>query len=482
MNTVIRNIKMYRKEKNMTQEDLAKKSNLHRTTIGDIERGDSSPNLDNIFSIANALNTEVHELFIDYSSRQSIKLHQPFTGTLGEEIIKQLELNLYNRFSIIVAYAKKSGVSRILPSMKIFKENGGQIRAFIGIDQMNTSYEALLELFEICDELYIIHNENMSHTYHSKIYMLDNNTTEPNKVWLAIGSNNLTAGGLFINYESCNIDLLNIYNTNDKKGYTDTCDLFDYYSKEENQLSLSITSKITLDNLTSNEYLRSESELNNSRVNQTGNKNRVKMFGQQSIKIPIITRLVTPSLELTNKNTSISNQIRNKDYLTDSNITESFWFEMRKSTGGSRNILDLSSTAKIRAGSVKNTKYYIADDDIIHGGVTFFDVNANNHLAIKSVSITFMENEYYPSTILYTENNQSWRMQLKGESPTDNWALSKYGKNHFMNNILIFHKINSSHYMLEVVDSSYLDTLKSESIFVATNGTPKNSKSFGKLK
>lgn len=55
----------------------------------------------------------------------------------------------------MVAYAKTSGVNRLLPYMRQFKENGGTIKAVVGIDQGNTSYEALISLLSVCNELYI---------------------------------------------------------------------------------------------------------------------------------------------------------------------------------------------------------------------------------------------------------------------------------------------------------------------------------------
>lgn len=49
------NIKRLRKERGMSQEDLAFESGLHRTYISGIERGVRNVGLDNIGVIANAL-------------------------------------------------------------------------------------------------------------------------------------------------------------------------------------------------------------------------------------------------------------------------------------------------------------------------------------------------------------------------------------------------------------------------------------------
>ena len=52
------NVKKYRKEKNMSQEELAEKSNLHRTYISAIECYRRSISLENIQRIADALGVQ----------------------------------------------------------------------------------------------------------------------------------------------------------------------------------------------------------------------------------------------------------------------------------------------------------------------------------------------------------------------------------------------------------------------------------------
>lgn len=115
-------------------------------------------------------------------------INQPFQGQLGDLLISELK-NDYTNFTIFSAFAKNSGVLRLKESIENFKTNGGYVKAFIGIDLDGTSYEALLNLYSLCNELYVIHSENFSTTYHSKIYLMENSSA----AWCAIGSNNLTA-------------------------------------------------------------------------------------------------------------------------------------------------------------------------------------------------------------------------------------------------------------------------------------------------
>lgn len=55
-------VRKFRKERDMSQEELAFKAGLHRTYIGMIERAEKNITLQNIEKIADALNVEISEL------------------------------------------------------------------------------------------------------------------------------------------------------------------------------------------------------------------------------------------------------------------------------------------------------------------------------------------------------------------------------------------------------------------------------------
>ena len=55
-------VRELRKEKDISQEELAHRAELHRTYIGMIERGEKNITLINIEKVANALQIEVKEL------------------------------------------------------------------------------------------------------------------------------------------------------------------------------------------------------------------------------------------------------------------------------------------------------------------------------------------------------------------------------------------------------------------------------------
>jgi len=58
-----KNISKLRKERNLSQEELAQKSDLHRTHIGMIERAERNITLLNIQKLANGLEMSIDELF-----------------------------------------------------------------------------------------------------------------------------------------------------------------------------------------------------------------------------------------------------------------------------------------------------------------------------------------------------------------------------------------------------------------------------------
>lgn len=58
-------IKIERIKQDISQEQLAEKAQLHRTTLGQIENGKNSPTLDTISKIANALNLSISDLLSD---------------------------------------------------------------------------------------------------------------------------------------------------------------------------------------------------------------------------------------------------------------------------------------------------------------------------------------------------------------------------------------------------------------------------------
>lgn len=130
-----------------------------------------------------------------------IYLNQPWDGA-GERLGDHLNSLLRQgdpRFAslrIAVAFAKSTGVLRIADGLKLFRDNGGDIEVVVGIERKGTSQQALQLLMDLCTRVIIFHNEGAP-TFHPKLYVFGNDR----QAVAFVGSSNLTAGGLYINYE-----------------------------------------------------------------------------------------------------------------------------------------------------------------------------------------------------------------------------------------------------------------------------------------
>lgn len=410
-------------------------------------------------------------------------LNQPFQGQLGNVLIDKIENSNYNQITIFSAFAKNSGVLRLKSSLEKFKNTNGKITAFIGIDLDGTSYEALLNLYSLCDSLYVIHSENTATTYHSKIYLLENSTS----AWCAIGSNNFTGGGLWTNFESTSIQEYSLPEQHDE--LENIYSLIAKYSNLEYVCSTKINSIDDINTLLDSNYISKEVSQKIStikrRTSEKANQKKNHLFGSEKVSIPaIITTQKTRKPLSQSKKTSQTDvdYIFNVPTTTPAFTNEQFWFEMRKSTGGSRNILDLSKLGQIVEGSVIGTPYEYTDPNRMYGGVKFFEIDPEDTSCEKDITINYLGKDYFPSTIKFAPNNGSWRIQLKGK-PTDGTdELSKFGnRGDFVFKILVFEKITPDYYVLSLLDDSELDNIKSLSRVWGRNGSSSTSKAYGML-
>jgi transcriptional regulator with XRE-family HTH domain len=56
------NLRRIRRAKDITQEELSKKTGIHQTHISHYERGERKPSFDNLLSLSQALNCTIDEL------------------------------------------------------------------------------------------------------------------------------------------------------------------------------------------------------------------------------------------------------------------------------------------------------------------------------------------------------------------------------------------------------------------------------------
>ncbi len=143
-------------------------------------------------------------------------------STTGNFVIDSLESNNYTSFNAFVALVSKSGLKNIMDEVLSFRDRGGEMKLFLGVNLHATSKEALEELLERGIETYVVYAPN-SIIYHPKIYSFEGETMKRT----IIGSSNLTASGLFQNIEaSVCVD----FASDDDKGNEFLADVYDHFN------------------------------------------------------------------------------------------------------------------------------------------------------------------------------------------------------------------------------------------------------------
>ncbi|HZI19390.1 MAG TPA: hypothetical protein VEY09_12420 [Pyrinomonadaceae bacterium] len=132
-------------------------------------------------------------------------ISQPFPPEgqwLGNQLRALLrgEQGHFDRFIALVAFIKFSGISRLYSALETFRDAGGQSIITAGINHKGTSKQGLQFLREVVDQIFIYYDGSPERrTFHPKIYIFEQKS---NRAIVILGSGNLTAGGLFTNYES----------------------------------------------------------------------------------------------------------------------------------------------------------------------------------------------------------------------------------------------------------------------------------------
>lgn len=97
LETIGRNIKKYRIEKKLRQEDLAEKTDLSSNYIGMVERGEKIPSLETFISILNAL-----EISADMVLADVLKQGYVVKNSLLDEDMKKLSQEDRERIYLVI--------------------------------------------------------------------------------------------------------------------------------------------------------------------------------------------------------------------------------------------------------------------------------------------------------------------------------------------------------------------------------------------
>jgi hypothetical protein len=118
---------------------------------------------------------------------------------LGREIDELLDIATpCTRITFVSAFVALRAILRLRDKLLVHARQGCQLRFVVGIDLSGTSRDVLKELLRWNCEVFIFHNPLEHVTFHPKIYMFERESAAT----LIVGSNNLTDGGFYTNYEA----------------------------------------------------------------------------------------------------------------------------------------------------------------------------------------------------------------------------------------------------------------------------------------
>lgn len=419
-------------------------------------------------------------------------ISQPFNGQLGSHLISALSQGNFARLAVAVAFAKNSGVSRLRDAFDQFRAHGGNIDVIVGIDMEGTSYEALRNLYEVTDTLYVVHDEN-GQTFHTKLFSIVADSTSE----LIVGSHNLTLGGLWTNYESsCRIHL--DHSIPDQLQMQ--CEVDTYFAglKGMTGHTLQMTSADDIRELLDQGYVAKEATMHRrakratrSRTSSTPTTPNQRLFASGTrASFPPASPLginattpqtpsghsAVPATQAVALSASSLNPVATSD--------PTLWMVTGAMTSGSRNQLDLSKESVILVGDAQGTAFATTRSDRMKGAVTFFDMNPTDVNRQRTITINFEGTDYTGNTITYTSNNGSWRLLLGGHSANGNKVTSAFsaaanGGKLLPNKIVTFTRLGVDYYELSVVEMEHLDDIKAKSWVIAKNGTAGNSREIG---
>jgi HKD family nuclease len=391
--------------------------------------------------------------------------------TAGNFIIDSFESENYTSFNAFVAFVSTGGLKNIIDQMLAFREAGGEIKLYLGVNLNATSKEALEKLLEHEIESYVVYSPN-NIIYHPKIYAFEGDETTR----AIIGSSNLTESGLFQNIEaSVCVD----FNSDDENGSEFLADIYDHFNAIINQehpscqlltpevLEILIESNVVLPEAAS----RAKSNKINKEFGQKESKvntRLLELFGKVKAKRPPkgYRKTVIKKELVSEEETNLVNVVDETTELA----AGSMWIETGLMTGGSRNILDLSKKGKL-------------DGVNKFGSVSYFGVDPNDENQINDINVIFGGKTYISNRVFYATANSNWRIRLNGETAEGEklttFSIPSLGQNGgFQQKILLFTKIDETNFRLEILEQEDMPRLIENSSDWAKGGSG-NGRAYG---
>jgi HKD family nuclease len=391
--------------------------------------------------------------------------------TAGNFIINSLESDKYNSFNAFVAFVSSSGLRNIIDQLLAFKNDGKEIKIFLGVNLNATSKEALELLLENNIDSYVIYSPN-NIIYHPKIYAFEGDEFKR----AIVGSSNLTESGLFQNVEaSICVD----FESENENGNEFLSDIYDHFNSIVN-LEHPSCQRLTHDVL---EILLESKIVLPEAINRVKSNKINKEFGQKDSKVnkrlnDLFGKLKRKRPPKGFRKTIVKKELNAVEDSSDITVVDettelvagSMWIETGLMTGGSRNILDLSKKGKLNGVN----KF---------GSVSYFGLDPENKDNIKDVDVIFGGKTYISNRIFYTEGNSNWRFRLNGATEDGEkitvFAKPSLGENGgFQKKILLFTKLDDTNFKLDILEQDEMPRLIENSVDWAKGGSG-NGRAYG---
>ncbi len=128
---------------------------------------------------------------VDFLTQPDVRLGDLIANSIAEH-------GAPTEFVLVSAFVSLATVLRLKPDVAAITATGGDVRVVLGVDLGGTSKEVLEEVATWAVPVTIVKNQMFGVVFHPKIYLL----RWANRAEIIVGSNNLTEGGFYRNYEA----------------------------------------------------------------------------------------------------------------------------------------------------------------------------------------------------------------------------------------------------------------------------------------
>jgi len=135
-----------------------------------------------------------------------------FGGWTSDWLTAALESSDVTFLEVATAWLRSSGISPLSRQLRDFSARGGSTSLLVGIDQGGTTRQGLATALDVFQSVRIYH-EPGARSFHPKVLL----AYGVRQAHVLIGSSNLTAGGLFNNYEASFAAVLDLNEIEDRQ-------------------------------------------------------------------------------------------------------------------------------------------------------------------------------------------------------------------------------------------------------------------------